>query len=131
MSPIYVGVFLDAASIAKLLASAKALEIPVRNMHVTFMFRLSPELVEAFSRLDGTPVTITVVGRGSDANNSGVKVSLPADLRHLYRNSAVPHVTVYLSKSGKPVDTGKLAFEDIPPFQITGTIGMFYPSERL
>ena len=69
---------------------------------------------------------VEVVGYANDGTNEGFEVKLPDNLLKHYLNKAVPHITVSVSNEGKPVNTGKLIFEELTsPFKIKVKAGAF------
>ena len=85
-----------------------------------------------------------VIGYGNDGKNEGLLVELVSveipdindifcDVHEMYllaKSIPVPHITLSVSKDGKPVDTGKLNFDQPIPDEfkdqiIIGTFGGF------
>ncbi len=102
------------------------LEKEVKDQHITFKFKPNEE--DEILLLGGE-YTVNVVGYASDGENEGVLVEIPEELKRLYKNPAPPHITISVSETGKPVDTGKLNFtRDIPehiPKEIKCRVGYF------
>ena len=123
---VYTGVFVDAEELAqKLLLTGlprHILEKEIDNPHVTFQFMPSTNAVD--ERLFGTPVEIIVAGYGADEENEGVYVGILMDspeILALYRKIAVPHITLSVSKNGRPVNTCHLEFHPLDEvFSIKG-----------
>lgn len=122
---VYVGIFLNPASIKLLMEKAFRLEREVQNMHCTFSFRPDAETVSAFEKIEGEPAKLVVIGKGYNNENSGFLVELPEEIKALYKNTAVPHITVYVGENGKPVNTGKLNFKPCEQFEVEGVFGLF------
>ena len=132
MKAVYLGIFLDGSSADRLAREQRtSLDKLVNNMHCTFSFRPSDAEAEAFSRLVGKHVALSVTGYGADAENSGFLVDVPSDLQSFYHGSARPHITVSLSENGKAVNTGKLSFSSIDSFSVMGTCGIFSDSGKV
>ena len=117
---IYTGVFLGTVI-------PGTLERQITCQHVTHMFRPKPERVNpAFF---GKLVFIKVIGYANDGDNQGYLVSLETsdeDLKKELDAIKVPHITISVSKNGKPVNTGKLNFTPIDGELLVGTYGGYY-----
>lgn len=125
---IYIGCFFDADTLWAAVApfAPRRLERPVRAPHVTFVYR--PERVD--TRLFGREVTVRVTGYGNDGRNEGLRVELVTDepaLEALARAISLPHITLSVSRKGRPVDTAGLAFSPVEPFFLTGRFGGWRP----
>lgn len=97
---------------------------PIVHPHVTFVYR--PAQVDP--SLFGTPVRVRAVSYGNDGVNEGLGVELFSDnpaIRAMIDAIPVPHITLSVSETGKPVNTCRLQFEPIPPFELTGVFGAF------
>ena len=120
---IYIGCFFDVDE----LQTAVAPIAPQRLApHVTFAYR--PERVD--TRLFGRAVTVRVTGYGNDGRNEGLRVEvLTRDpiLRELALRIQAPHITLSVSRTGRPVDTAGLAFSPVEPFLLTGRFGGYLP----
>ena len=123
---IYWGIFVDQKQL-ETYGFPGRLARRIEQPHVTFSFRPKPGTVH--NELFGKPVRILVRGYGLDDRNEGLEVFLPNDLQKYYRNEATPHITVSVAADVKPVDTGKLWFEDFVDMCIilNGRIGAFTP----
>ena len=92
------------------------------NPHVTFAYHPDTIPYEAF----GSPITVTVVSYGRDDENEAFGVvfgDLPEMLQLLAENIRVPHITVSVSRSGKPVNSKYIRYEPIEPFTLQGVFG--------
>lgn len=123
---IYWGIFVDQKQLASYGFRGR-LARRIEQPHVTFAFRPEPETIP--KELFGNSVRILVRGYGLDNKNEGLEVFLPNVLQKYYHNKATPHITVSVAEDGKPVDTGKLWFEDFVDTYIVlnGRIGAFTP----
>lgn len=127
---IYTGVFFDASALYAAMNKhlpRKKLHRQIENPHVTVQYK--PKTVN--TSLFGQEVEFTVTGYAVDENNEGVAVrfsedGLSQELRELLETIKVPHITLSVSKNGRPVDTGRLHFEACQPFRIRGTYRPFY-----
>ncbi len=122
----YIGCFLDFdmlhASIAQL--PQKRLFRVIAQPHVTFAYK--PETVD--TSLFGQSLTLTVTGYGNDGENEGLRVQVQTENEKLQAMAdaiAVPHITLSVSETGKPVNTAKLNFSPIEAFGLTGVFGGF------
>lgn len=100
------------------------LEQIIQNPHMTVEF--SPHTVD--ESLFGEQVKITIVGYGKDTRNEGFKVVAHADnakLQQMIERILVPHITISISCSGKPVDTKLLNFDPIKPTTLFGIYGAY------
>ena len=118
---IYEGAFFNSEDLKKALGVEEfELAREIKNPHVTFVFR--PE--KPASHLYGEKVRFKVIGYACDGKNEGVAVKLISsskEIEELYENIAVPHITLSVSKDGKPVDTGRLTFHPYEGPEIEGT----------
>ena len=120
----YIGCFIDYDALHKALAHlpqarlAKVIEHP----HITFAYR--PERVD--TALFGEALSISVTGYGNDGTNEGLLVEVHTEnvlLQAMVNDIAVPHITVSISEAGEAVNTAKLAFSPIAPFELHGYFG--------
>lgn len=93
----------------------------VKHQHVTFAFK--PHCIP--SHLFGTQCNVTVIGYANDGENEGYLVEIPNALKTFYENDAPPHITISISETGKPVNTGKLHFKPCARRTIQCVIGGF------
>ena len=129
---LYIGCFFDPEKLEKALAGcqrtplSQKIEVP----HVTFAFR--PETVPA--ELFGTAVTVRAVGYGNDGANEALAVeflAVPEGLEALASRIPVPHITLSVSKTGKPVNSRYLTFTPMEPITLTGRFGGMEVSGRV
>jgi hypothetical protein len=131
-SYIYIGCFLDREALLQAVAPIRQSPL-VRTIgapHVTFAFR--PKWVDR--ALFGSQMKLALVGYGNDGANEGVLVELrQADsaVKDLFDLIPVPHITLAVSETGKPVDTKNLCFTPIQPIVLTGTYGGYLPNGRV
>lgn len=124
MSYIYIGCFLDPRELLSATReyAHRHLARIISAPHVTFQYQ--PEEVD--EALFGQPVEITVLGYGNDGENEGLLVQLTSPspaVQAMAEAIPVPHITISVSETGKPVNTGGLSFREIPPFRLTGVFG--------
>lgn len=121
---IYIGCFVPEDEMSVIFSRlgkprlARAIAFP----HVTFKYRPA----EVDESLFGEKLAIRVVGYGNDGSNEGVRVTLSAEnavISRMIGGVAVPHITLSVSGSGKPVNTKFLRFSSVEPFEITGYFG--------
>ena len=116
MNIIYEGFFvLDTLS--------SNLEKDIEFKHITTEFKPA----KTHEYLYGTEATFVVTGYGNDSVNEGYKVQLVScdsdELVELYRNILLPHITLSVSKEGKPVNTKNLTFIDSSSLTIRTKFG--------
>lgn len=117
---IYTGIFLGTII-------PGVLERQITRQHVTHLYKPKPERVNpAFF---GKLVFINVIGYANDGNNQGYLVSLTTSdeaLQQELDKIKTPHITISVSKDGKPVDTRNLDFAPINGALLVGTYGGYY-----
>lgn len=123
---IYIGCFVSPEELFKKVDSLRRgpLYRSIQAPHVTFAYK--PRQVD--DSLFGEIVEITINGYGNDGYNEGVSVSLTSTnpvIRELYKEIAMPHITLSVSRDGKPVDTRFLDFEPVEPIRIQGIFGAY------
>ena len=124
---IYWGVFFEWPQIRQATAALQRepLEREIAFPHITFAFR--PQHID--TSLWGQSLTCYITGYGRDAENEGLSVQLPADDPRVcaaYTGAAVPHITLSVSRWGKPVNTVRLAFSPLPSaIPLTGVFGCY------
>jgi len=101
---IYEGFFI----ISKI---ASSLSTDIEHKHVTTEFR--PEITH--EELYGSNVILHVSKYGNDGENEGLYVdSIETDnntLNNLFNSITVPHITLSVSDTGKPVNTSRIKFD--------------------
>lgn len=125
---IYIGCFFDFDELQAAVApiAPRRLERPISAPHVTFVYH--PERVD--TRLFGREVTVRVTGYGNDGRNEGLQVEVLTQdpiLREMALHIPTPHITLSVSRRGRPVDTAGLAFSPVEPFSLTGRFGGYLP----
>lgn len=121
---IYTGVFVNNKDLERLLEEHGVQRIKlwreIPNTHVTIQYR--PEQVD--ESLFGNPVDVRVVGYGVNAQNEGLLVEIACaneEVQKLCKQIEVPHITLSVSKAGKPVNTRYVRFQPIQnPFTLSG-----------
>jgi hypothetical protein len=126
---IYIGCFVDRETLLQAVDPIREtpLSCTIEAPHVTFAFR--PKWVDR--SLFGSSIELALVGYGNDGENEGVLVELlqaSPEVRTLFDQIPVPHITLAVSETGKPVDTKDLLFHPISPVVITGTFGGYLPN---
>jgi len=135
MAYIYTGVFFDQEELQNIIDKITKTRLyrVIDNPHITFAFR--PSKIDP--ALFGKKATFNIIGYACDENNQGVSVCLHTtesnDLAKEFFTISNPHITISVSKIGKPVNTGKLDFiplnrinsELVGSLEITGTYGGF------
>ena len=120
----YIGCFFDLRELEARLASfpRQPLEKPIDQPHVTFVYRPREVPWEAF----GQRIPVEIVGYGRDEENEALAVrfpALPESLQILADAIPVPHITLSVSRNGKPVNSSRLRFSPVTPFVIEGVFG--------
>ena len=86
------------------------LEKDIQFKHITTEF--IPKITH--ENLYGTEAIFELIGYGNDNKNEGYKVRLfkidNDELENIYNKIEIPHITLSVSATGKPVDTAKLNF---------------------
>lgn len=98
------------------------LEKDIQDPHITFEYR--PEKVD--QSLFGKKIHIKIVGYGNNGQNEGLNVQLESDdpsVQAMIDQIEVPHITIAVSREGKPVNTKNLDFEAIHSIKMEGTYG--------
>lgn len=126
MKCVYTGWFIKQEELQKALQGKnfRSLARPVEHPHVTLAFRpRNPDL-----SLLGSAAVIRATGYGNDGINEGLLVevnSAEKSLAEQLKKVPVCHITLSVAEGGKPVDTAKLQFEPVEPFEIKGIFGAF------
>jgi hypothetical protein len=92
-----------------------SLEKDILYKHITTEFK--PAITH--EHLYGEPAWFKVVGYGCDGNNEAYKVEMVHcdndELKALYEQIDIPHITISTSATGKPVNSRYLEFKEIYP----------------
>lgn len=136
---VYVGYFIEPTQFEALLDRLD--EQGLGDGHLHRMISCPHVTIEymprdAHGELFGATQVMTVVGYGNDGRNEGVMVELGAvgdgKLDRLGESVPLPHVTLSVSRDGKPVDTGGLEFVPLDePFELEGRFGGFTTDKRV
>lgn len=121
---IYVGCFIKFEDFQSAIRCIRKnpLENDIHDPHITFAYK--PK--EVSQSLFGEKIHITIVGYGNDGQNEGLKVQLTSDnpaIQIMINQIEVPHITIAVSKDGKPVNTKSIIFDDIDPIKMEGKYG--------
>ena len=129
---IYEAIFFDKETTKYIRSLEKEpLEIEYEDIHCTFKYRPTKE--ETFNEIVGKEFELLIDGYACDGHNSGFSIELPKELEKYYINYdqdtnklKTPHITVSLSKDGKPQKTKDLKFEKLPKkHKIKGKFGYY------
>lgn len=123
-NPIYWGIFFEDEENMPM----GTLERKIVHKHVTFGFR-TPMPVE----LLGRETSVIVDGYGNDGKNEALFVELDPDIQDYHEgdDDARYHITLSVAEDGRPVDSGKLAFEPMEhPYVLKGRFGYFTVDEE-
>jgi len=124
MSIVYEAFFVQNVLISKLYKN-------IEFKHITTEFKP----VKSHEHLYGTEATFIITGYGNDGANEGYKVQLVScdsnELVELYRNILLPHITLSVSKEGKPINTNKLHFKEVKPFLVKTKFGAFTEGNQI
>lgn len=95
----------------------------IEYKHITTEFR--PAITH--EHLYGQQAKFIVTGYGNDEVNEGYTVEMIScdsdELRELYENIALPHITLSTSAEGKPANTKNIEFEPTEEFTILTKFG--------
>lgn len=121
---IYVGCFFEFCDLQNAIREIRtnALENDIQCPHVTFLYK--PQ--EVNQTLFGKAVHVKITGYANNGENEAVKVQLSSSdpiLESMISKIEIPHITIAVSREGKPVNSKNLQFEDIEPIDVTGTYG--------
>ena len=98
------------------------LEKDIENKHITTEYR--PK--KSHEHLYGERATFAITGYGCDGQNEGYSVTLLScdneELVNLFNQIPVPHITLSVSREGRPKDTCNLTFEDYRSNTIIKTV---------
>lgn len=120
----YVGVFFEADYFMNEISKIcdNHLFRVIQNPHITFAYK--PSTID--ESLFGERVVVKMVAYGNNGINEGVKVELVSAneaVRTAFSQIEIPHITISVSESGKPVNTRYLDFSQIEPIEIEGIYG--------
>ena len=121
---IYVGCFVlrDALLQKMSLIKGHRLDKIIQYPHITFEYKPT----EIDEELFGQEIEIVAFAYGNDGQNEGLKVELNSQnecIEKMISNIRIPHITVSVCKTGKPVNTSELEFHPIEPFKLKGKYG--------
>lgn len=121
---VYVGCFIPYKLLQEKIHEIDCvhLERMIKDPHITFVYKPT----EVDEKLFGEKIKIIITGYGNDGKNEGVKVRLESDnpqIDEMIRKIEVPHITLSVSRTGKPVATRYLSFSPIEEITLTGTYG--------
>ncbi len=123
----YTGVFLDRAPFYALVSEkvgVNRLHQDVLRPHVTFQYM--PQIVQ--EELFGEKAEFKAVGYGNDGLNEGLLVewlSGSPQVKRLFDEIPIPHITLSYAEHGSAVNTRYLDFKPIVPFSVGGVFGGF------
>ena len=129
---IYIGCFVSLNILFARLADFSNNRLPkiIKNPHITFSYM--PHAVN--EALFGEDVRLTVTGYGNDGENEGVSVVMQSEnteLAEMIKRIEVPHITVSVSETGRPVNTRRLLFRPIEPFEMAAEFGGYSKFGRI
>lgn len=95
----------------------------IEYKHITTEFK--PTITH--EHLYGKETNFMIVGYGNNQVNEGYLVKMTScedeELQSLYEKIPVPHITLSVSETGKPVDTAKLTFKNTERFVVRCKFG--------
>ena len=125
----YVGVVLDAASVAALHEAVPPRHPTVTNQkHLTLCFE--PTTTEEWLPLLGTRCTLRVVSEASDARGQAVTVAIESpEVSALLADGRTPHVTISTAEGVEAVYSNELLQtvredQEIAPLRLTGAVAV-------
>lgn len=99
------------------------LEKDILDKHITCVFKPSAEQEKVMKAYLGKEYAVKVVGYANDGKNEGLLCE-PVDSFPYYGANKM-HITLSVSKEGKPVNTAFLDFKPIEePYTIVGVMGV-------
>lgn len=122
----YIGIFFNYEELHnKIKMIGNRLERTIANPHVTFMYK--PDTAD--ESLFGEKVKVRIIAYGNNGDNEGFKVELftsNEQLQKMINNIPVPHITISISDTGKPVNTRFIDFAPLDnSIEIEGKFGGF------
>lgn len=120
----YAGIFFEDESeelIQKL--EKNKLDTVHDKLHCTFKYEPVDESI--YDEIVGKEFEVTLIGYGSNKENSGFEIIIPEELREYYGNpNGVAHITASISNDGKAANTSKLVFKKLDePIKVKGRFG--------
>ena len=117
---IYIGLFLKEQMKGQL-------ERQIKDQHITLQFRPNQEQIDKFiEQFKNTrEISIDIVGYANNGKNEACSVILPYEVECQNKQ---PHITLSVSATGKPVDSGFLSFEPCENCSIIVRPGLFTTS---
>lgn len=112
MTPVYWGIFIPNVG--------GKLDQVVIFQHVTFGYK-----TEYPDEIHGQFVDIKFIGYANDGKNEAYEVELPEWTKNYYKKDCKPHITLSVAWCEKPVNSSKLDFKPIEPFETYGVFGYF------
>lgn len=104
---------------------SSSLKNDIEFKHITTEYK--PAI--SHEHLYGIEAKFLITGYGNDDVNEGYKVKLISceseELRELYNQIAVPHITLSIAENGKAVNTKNLLFMPIDEHVVTAKFGGF------
>lgn len=120
----YVGCFFEWSVLDKVLENIEHIRLDrqIKYPHITFSYM--PEFID--ETLWGEKVRVRITGYGNDGENEGFKVELVSEDGKLQKEFAeieVPHITISVSETGKPINTRYLEYIPVEPVEVEGVYG--------
>ena len=128
----YIGCFLDYNEIHDKIKELgkERLEVCIKHPHITFAYH--PQIVDVTNF--GKVVRVRAIGYGNNSVNEGLLVKIITDdlyLKEMIKLIEVPHITISMARIAEPVDTGKLDFKPIEPFELKAVFGAYTFDDRV
>ena len=120
----YLGCFFDPQQLQEALKAypRQILHREIEHPHITVVYHPNEIPWELF----GSKVRVRCVGYGCDSGNEALLVEFaefPAELETAFRQVTVPHITLSVAQGGRSVNSGRLAFLPMLPFELDGIFG--------
>ena len=122
----YLAAFFDEEESVKIrkINSDRRLEKEITNLHVTFKYK--PDYID--TRLLGTEIDFDIIGYGNNGKNEAVLLKacqISDNLKELYNEITIPHITLSRSLDSRSVYSKDLEFQPLDnPIRVTGTLGV-------
>ena len=126
----YAGLFFEGKSKKKIQELEKDKKDEIHDMlHCTFKYEPVDESI--YNEIIGKEFEITLIGYGSNKENSGFEILIPDELKKYYENpNGVAHITASIVTNGKAANTSKLIFKELDnPIKIKGKFGYWIIKE--